>query len=314
MSRSDPSSSASDTAPEKPDRPLRGAGFMVLGVLFIAGQEGVAKLLLEEGMPLLQVIWARYTIHLVFMLAFLLPRHGITVFKSARPKAQIGRSLLLVVDTLFYFSALAFLSLVEVTAIVFIAPILVVLLSAPLLGERLSLIKLSLAFLGFGGVLLIAQPFDASGVQGLGWPALLVVAAAFCIAFFNIATRLLRNVDPNRVTMVYTALVGTLCATVAVPFVWQTPDLEQWGLMIGLGLLGGIGHGLFILAHQEAPASTVAPFMYVQILWALGLGWVLFGDWPGIWTGIGAGIIILSGLIIAALERRKSHSKTGLTS
>lgn len=283
---------------------------MVFGVLFIAGQEAVAKLLLEAGMPLLQVIWARYAVHLLIMVAFLLPRYGIGIFISARPKAQIGRSLLLVVDTLLYFSALAFLSLVEVTAIVFIAPILVVLLSAPLLGERLSLIKLSLVLSGFGGVLLIVQPFELPGLGGLGdlaglrWPVLLVVAAAFCIAFFNIATRRLRDVDPNRVTMVYTALVGTVCASLAVPFIWQSPSLEHWGLMISLGLLGGLGHGLFILAHQEAPASTVAPFMYVQILWALGLGWVLFGDWPGVWTGIGAAVIVLSGLILAARERR----------
>ncbi len=295
------------TAPgARPDRPLLGAVFMIIGVLFIAMQEASAKLLLEGGMPLAQVIWARYVVHLALVLAVFTPRHGLSVFRSGAPRAQIGRSMLLVLDTGFYFLGLLYLSLVEVTALVFIAPILVVVLSVPLLRERMDWGKAMLALAGFGGVLLIVRPFGSESGVGLGWPALTIVAAAVCIALFNIWTRKLRAADPTPVTMVYTALVGAVCASFIAPFFWRAPDWEEVGLILALGTCGAIGHGLFIVAHQEAPASTVAPFMYVQILWALGLGWLVFGDWPDLWTFVGAAVIILSGAMILRRARGKT--------
>lgn len=288
---------------EHPDRPLRGILLMMAAALFIAGQETIAKHLAEDGLPLSQVIWARYASHLALMLVFLLPRDGWAVFRSKRPAAQVGRSMLLLVDTILYFLALTFLSLVEVTAIVFIAPIMVVLLARPLLGEALTARRLIAAVVGFAGVLLIVRP----GFDGLSWPALLVIGSAICIALFNLATRRMRSVDPSRVTMLYTALVGTVAASLWVPFEWVAPTVGQWGLMIAIGVLGGTGHGLLIVAHQDAPASTVAPFMYIQILWALGLGWMVFGDWPDIATFIGAAVIIAGGLIVLTGEARRNN-------
>lgn len=279
---------------------------MMAAALFIAGQEAIAKHLTEDGLPLSQVIWARYASHLALMLVFLLPRYGGAVFRSARPVAQIGRSMLLLIDTILYFLALTFLSLVEVTAIVFIAPILVVLLAYPLLGEALTVRRLIAAVVGFAGVLIIVRP----GFEGLSWPALLVIGSAICIALFNLATRRMRSVDPSRVTMLYTAIVGTIAASLWVPFNWVAPSLEQWGLMVAIGALGGTGHGLLIVAHQDAPASTVAPFMYIQILWALGLGWIVFSDWPDIATFIGAAVIIAGGLIVLTGEARRNNCRS----
>lgn len=289
---------------QHPDRPVRGIVLMMAAVLFIAGQEAIAKHLTQEGLPLSQVIWARYASHLLLMLLFLLPRDGLSVFRSTRPVAQVGRSMLLLIDTILYFLALTFLSLVEVTAIVFVAPIMVVLLAKPLLGETLTARRLIAALVGFVGVLIIVRP----GFDGLSWPALLVIGSAICIALFNLATRRMRSVDPSRVTMLYTALVGTVAASCWVPFEWVAPSLEHWALMIAIGVLGGTGHGLLIVAHQDAPASTVAPFMYIQILWALGLGWIVFGDWPDIATFIGAAVIIAGGLTVLTGEARRRRT------
>ena len=144
----------------------------------------------------------------------------------------------------------------------------------------------------------------------LSWPALLVIGSAICIALFNLATRRMRSVDPSRVTMLYTAIVGTVAASLWVPFDWVEPSLGQWGLMAAIGVLGGTGHGLLIVAHQDAPASTVAPFMYIQILWALGLGWMVFGDWPDIATVIGAAVIIAGGLIVLIGEARRNNRRS----
>ncbi len=284
------------------DRPLIGILLMVTAALFIAGQEAVAKYLTADGLPLAQVVWSRYAFHLGLMLLIMLPRHGVGIFRSSQPVAQIGRSSLLLVDTVLYFLALTFLSLVEVTAIFFVAPILVVLLARPFLGEALTTRRVIAAFFGFAGVLVIVRP----GLDGLSWPAMLVIGSAMCLALFSLATRHMRSVDPSRVTMLYTAIVGTVAASLWVPFDWVAPSLEQWGLMVAIGVLGGTGHGLFIMAHQEAPASTVAPFMYVQIIWALGLGWVVFGDWPELVTLVGAAVIVAGGLYLLTGEARRS--------
>ena len=141
------------TAPAA-DNPARGIALMVVAVLFIAGQEAAAKHLAETGLPLSQVIWARYAGHMAFMLLLMLPRHGLKSFATGNLAGQVGRSLLLLADTVLYFAGLTFLSLVEVTAIVFIAPILVVLLAWPLLGERLNRAKAVAVALGFAGVLI----------------------------------------------------------------------------------------------------------------------------------------------------------------
>lgn len=290
------------------DSPVAGVLMMVVAVLFIAGQEAAAKYLSTQGMPILQVIWARYTGHLALMLCLLLPRHGRSIFQSRRPVLQVGRSLLLVVDTGLYFAALVWLSLVEVTALAFVAPILVVLLSGPLLGERVGRTTILSALLGFAGVMVIVRP-GLDDLGGLGWPALLILGAALAMALFNISTRAMRDMDPTRVTMVYTALTGTIAASLAVPFVWVSPSPEQWAVMGLIGILGGTGHGLLILAHERAAASTIAPFMYVQILWALGLGWLIFGALPDAYTVAGAVIIILGGLLVLRTAVTRSSAR-----
>ncbi len=285
------------------DNPNLGIAMMVFAVLFIAIQEALAKYLAQTGMPVLQVIWVRYAGHVLVMLILFVPRLGLSVFRSNRPMAQIGRSLLLLMDTGLYFFGLLYLSLVEVTALVFTAPILVVLLAGPLLKERVGLPAFAAASGGFAGVLIIVWPFGDAEI-GLSWPALLIIGAALCIALFNITTRRMKDIDRTGVTMVYTALTGFVASSLLVPFDWVMPEGSQWVMMAAIGVMGACGHGLLILAHERAPASTVAPFMYVQIIWALGLGWLVFGDLPGLTTAIGAAIIIISGLFLLRYQQK----------
>lgn len=148
---------------------------------------------------------------------------------------------------------------------------------------------------GFSGTLVIIRP----GFDGLGLGALLVFGAACCVALFNVTTRKLANDDPMPVTLFYTALVGAIASSLALPFFWQTPDTPMaWAAFVSIGLFGGIAHSLMVASHKYAPASTVAPFMYTQVFWALGLGWVLFGNLPDQYAFMGGGIVILSGLYL----------------
>lgn len=267
---------------------------MCLAVALIAGQEAMAKYL-GQSLPMLQVIGARYFGHLALMVLVLMPRHGLTLFKAKRPLVQTGRSLLLLIDTGLFFFSLTMIGLAEATAIFFSVPILVVLLSIPLLGERVEWPRLIAVGVGFIGMLVIIRP--GSGAIGIG--ALLTFGAAFCVSLFNIITRKLADEDPVPVTMFYTALAGALIMMLVVPFIWENPvSWQQWTALILIGIAGGAAHSCIIASHVFAPASTVAPFMYSQIFWALGLGYLFFGALPDQFTVVGGMIVIASGLYL----------------
>lgn len=275
---------------------------MCLAVALIAGQEAMAKYL-GQSLPMLQVIGARYFGHLALMIIVLMPSHGTTLFKAKRPLVQTGRSLLLLIDTGLFFFSLTMIGLAEATAIFFSVPILVVLLSIPLLGERVEWPRLLAIAVGFVGMMVIIRP--GTGAIGIG--ALLTFGAAFCASLFNIITRKLADEDPVPVTMFYTALAGALIMLLVVPFIWENPvSWQQWMALILIGIAGGAAHSCIIASHVFAPASTVAPFMYSQIFWALGLGYLFFGALPDQFTVLGGVIVIASGLYLLRRQQIKT--------
>lgn len=275
---------------------------MCLAVALIAGQEAMAKYL-GQSLPMLQVIGARYFGHLLLMILVLMPRHGLTVLKAKRPLVQVGRSALLLIDTGLFFFSLTMIGLAEATAIFFSVPILVVLLSIPLLGERVESSRLIAVAIGFVGMLVIIRP----GSDAIGIGALLTFGAAFCVSLFNIITRKLANEDPVPVTMFYTALAGAVIMLIVVPFIWENPvGWQQWAALILIGIAGGAAHSCIIASHVFAPASTVAPFMYSQIFWALGFGYLLFGALPDQFTVLGGAIVIASGIYLLRRQKMKA--------
>jgi drug/metabolite transporter (DMT)-like permease len=156
---------------------------------------------------------------------------------------------------------------------------------------------------GFFGVLIVMHP----GFGTLHWAMLLVLIATFGYAGYNISTRYLARYDPAEVTQTYTPLAG---AVLLLPFgiaAWQAPpDALTFVLCASLGLWGGIGHWLLILAHRAAPAAVLAPFIYLGLIWMSAAGFLVFGDVPTWWTLCGAGIVILSGLYLLSRERKVS--------
>jgi drug/metabolite transporter (DMT)-like permease len=274
---------------------------MCLAVALIATQEAMAKFL-GESLPMLQVIGARYLGHMLLMVVVLMPRHGLKLFKAKRPLVQVGRSILLLIDTGLFFFSLTLIGLAEATAIFFSVPMLVALLSIPLLGERIQWPRLIAVVVGFAGMLVIIRP--GSGALGVG--AWLAFGAAFCASLFNIITRKLADEDPLAVTMFYTALAGSVITLVVMPFVWQNPpESQQWVALGLIGVFGGAAHSCIIAAHGFAPASTVAPFMYSQIFWALAFGYIFFAVLPDEFTILGGAIVIGSGIYL--LRRQKTE-------
>lgn len=284
------------------DEPLKGIFLMCMAVALIACQEAMAKYL-GQSLPMLQVIGARYLGHLLLMIVVLMPRHGLTLFRAHRPVVQIGRSVLLLIDTALYFFSLTLIGLAEATAIFFSVPILVVLLSVPLLGERVEWPRLVAVTVGFAGMLVITRP----GSGALGYGALLTFGAALCASLFNIITRKLADEDPTPVTMFYTAMAGAVIMLMILPFTWEMPvGWQQWTALAMIGIAGGAAHSCIIASHAFAPASSVAPFMYSQIFWALGLGYLFFGVLPDRFTVLGCIIVMASGIYLLRRQKTKT--------
>jgi len=284
------------------DEPLRGIFFMCLAVALIACQEAMAKYL-GQHLPMLQVIGARYFGHFLLMAVVLMPRHGLALFRAKRPLVQVGRSLLLLVDTGLFFFSLTMIGLAEATAIFFTVPLLVVLLSIVLLGEKPGLNRVLAVIAGFAGMLVIIRP----GSGAIGFGALLTFGAAVCVSLFNIITRRLADEDPIAVTMFYTALAGALIMSLIVPFAWESPEgWRQWAAILLIGVAGGAAHSCIIASHVFAPASTVAPFMYSQIFWAVGFGFLLFGALPDHYSVTGGLIVIASGMYLLRQQKVKA--------
>ncbi|WP_245454092.1 DMT family transporter [Aquabacter cavernae] len=276
-----------------------GIGLMCLAVMSFAVTDATAKWL-GAYTSVFIIVWARYVIHFLLSLVVFNPWTVPGLLRTRRPGLQILRSTLLFATTGMNFLALQFLQLDQTVSIMFSAPFFVALFAGPLLGEWIGARKWAAIIVGFAGILLVAQPGT-----GIHPAALLSLAAAVTYALYAITTRMLVPYDPTPTTLFYSALVGSIVATLPLPFVWVTPDNPMvYAAMLALGAVAGGGHFLLILAHARAPAATLAPFIYVQILAMVGLGWLVFGHVPSLWTLAGAAIVVGSGIFLLFQERR----------
>ena len=217
------------------------------------------------------------------------------------------RSAFLLASTVFFFAAIALMPLADALALVFVSPLVVTALSPWLLGEQVGIRRWSAVLVGFLGVLIIIRP--GAGVIQTG--SLLALTAGTIFAFYLIATRKLAGSAPPLVTLTYTALVGALVMSVAMLWYWREPALFDWLMMIAMGAIAASGHFLLIKAFELAPASTLAPFTYWEIISTTVIGYVWFGDFPHSLTWLGIAIVIGSGVYISYREAiRKRHSST----
>lgn len=289
----------SDTSPHA----LRSI-LQLLGALFLFVLLDATAKRLAAHYPVPMLVWARYTVHFVVMVIFLAPSMRLRLVATTRPGRQMVRALCLLAVTFFNIAALRLMPLAETTAIVFAAPLLVTLLAGPVLGERVGALRWAAVILGFGGVLLVARPGGGLIAEGVA----LAMGAATSYAAYQILTRQLSPTE-NPVTMLfYTALVGTVAMTLALPWVWSgpMPNATDALLIASLGFYGGIGHFLLIRAFRDAPASLLSPILYVQLAWATLVGWVAFGHLPDGW-GLGGILVIAAAGVMIAIDSRRGR-------
>lgn len=217
---------------------------------------------------------------------------------------QVFRSILLLGATICFFTALKYIPLADAGAVGSTAPLWVVALSVFILKEKVGIRRWSAVLVGFVGALIVLRPgFDTAH------PALFLVAGtAFFFACYQIATRMLAGVDSPFTTLFYTSLVGTVVMCFVAPFFWTMPDLQGWGLLILIGLIGGVSHFILIKAFHYTTAATIAPFSYTQLVWSAIFGFVIFDNIPDGYTVLGALIIVSSGLYILYRERQTGRA------
>lgn len=282
-------------------RTALGIAFLVLAVACFAVLDTAVKYV-GAFVPVLVAVWFRYVFQALAVTAFMLPVRGRGLLRTAHPRFQLLRGGLLLTVSALSFVAVQYMPVGEFTAFVMTTPLVVTLLAALLLKERVSLLRWALVSGGFVGALLVVQP----GGAAFGWVTLLPLAMVFTYAWFQILTsRLARTEDPMTMHF-YTGWVGALVASAVLPLVWQgMPDTATFALLCLIGLMGTVGHFLLILAFARAPASTLTPYLYTQIGFAMLCGWLVFDHIPGALELAGIALIVLCGATASWLTARE---------
>lgn len=287
---------------------------MLVGILFMCGagllfpvMGGFAKLLGTDYSSL-QVSWARAFGHVAFMLAAFLPRYGLGMLRTRRPRMQLARSSTLLTSNLCFFSAITFIPIADAGAISLTAPLIVALLAWPMLAERTTPARLTALAVGFIGVLVVIRP----GGDVFHPASLLVLVSALAYGLYQILTRQIAGIDTPETSAIYSSTVGAFGMLVVLPFVWRTPaSLADIALFLGMGTLGALGHYCVARALAYAPANVISPFQYFQLIGSVGVGYAFFGDLPDGLTWLGASIIVASGLYVALTHARAPGRDAG---
>ncbi len=277
----------------------RGILLVMTAVVFFSIGDLLAKYL-TRFYPIGLIVWARFTFHLLFIVVALGPKQRMDLIRTKHPVIQCLRGLLLLMGSVFFVSALKFMPLAESTAIAYLAPIFVTLMSVIVLKEKIDTGRWIAVCCGFLGVLTIIRP----GSNIFTWAVLLPIGNALSFAVYQLLTRRLAGLESPYTSIFYAGLVGSILPLAILPSVW-TPlhELSHALAFLSIGILGSAGHLILIKAYEYAPASRLAPFSYSQPIWVAAIGFFVFGDFPDQWSLAGIAILLGSGIYIARSQR-----------
>ena len=281
------------------DRHLHtGALFLVMSNGLTATVDAVAKYM-SPSLHGVQVVWGYSLAITVLVLGYAAfrPEPLRRAFATRRPLLQLGRGAMLFTTISMLFVALAKLPLADVIAISFASPLFIILLAAPLLSERIRVHRIAAVVFGLAGVAIVMRP----GAGVFEWAALL--ASALFFAFFQITTRVLAATEAPFTTLLYTGIGALACSSLTVPFFWAPISAFEVVVFAVIGGLGVGAHICMIRAYAFTQASFLAPFNYAKLLWAVALGYLMFGDVPQPNVIAGSVIIVASGLYVVYRER-----------
>jgi drug/metabolite transporter (DMT)-like permease len=262
-------------------------------------QDVLSKTLVQTYSPF-QVTMMRYWGFALFALVLVLRQAPLRQALSSKvPVLQVVRGSLLIVEIWFFAMALQSVPLGELQAISLVYPLLVTLFAIPILGEKVGVFRFVAVGIGFLGAMVIVRP----GGLPLGWGVLFAVISSTLYSIYIVITRKVSQFDSAATSMVYTGLMGLLLSTAVGIFFWQPMAWSDFGLVVTIMVTSCLGHGLMVFALSMAPASTVQPFNYFSLPWAIFLSALVFGHWIDPVSLVGAVIIVAAGLVVMARER-----------
>jgi drug/metabolite transporter (DMT)-like permease len=290
---------------------FKAIGFKLISALLFAALSALVRQL-GDVTPVGQLVFFRSACAIPpVLLIYAFRGEFMEAVRTTRVFGQLGRGALSVGGMYTNFSALQRLPLADATAISFASPLITVALAAIILKERIRIYRWTAVLVGFFGVIVMLIPHldfrqyamaGALSVATIG--SLLALFAAFCNAGTVIQTRRLTQSETTSSIVFYFSLMTALAGLVSLPFAWHTPTGAELVMLIGTGVFGGVGHIFLTESYRYAPASVVAPFDYSSMLWALLLGYWLFGELPTALVYIGAVIVSGAGLYVIWRERQ----------
>ena len=289
---------AENSAAARPERTLVGVLALLACTALFPVSDTAAKILTSD-LPPLEVAWLRYFVFMVMTVPILL--RGSKVLATERPKLQVGRALASATSTVIAICSFGFMPVAESTAIGFVAPVVVTAMAAMFLGEKVGLRRWTAALVGLAGVLIMVQP----GTSAFQLASLIPLCGSLASASSTIATRMAKAERPDT-TLLYSAVIGFAILSVLVLFHWQTPSWPQVAIGAVVGFFATLASLMQVYAYRHAPASLLAPFTYTQLIWASGLGFLVFGTVPGPAMLCGAAVVAASGIYTAWRETVRS--------
>lgn len=265
---------------------------VTLAVACFAALDSITKLV-GTVVPLAMVVWSRYASLTLMTAAAQMPRHGWAVWRTAHLGLQVLRGACLVGCSAFAFLSLQHMAVGEFTAVVMLTPLVITAAAARALGERVSLWRWACVLGGFVGALVVIRPHSEDFNPSLLFPLGLVVTNA---AYQVLTSRLARMGESATSMQLYTGAVGLGLASLLLPWYWQNLAPVLWAWLALLGVLGLAGHQFLIGAYRHAPASSLTPFLYLQIAFAMLMGWLLFNQVPDGPAWLGVGLIAICGV------------------
>ncbi|UUX48263.1 DMT family transporter [Nisaea acidiphila] len=279
-----------------------------LTAIFLFSIMGVLVKGLGDAYPTSQIIFFRSLPALIPLMLYLPNQGGWRALLTKRPDLQFLRASIGVVSMFVGFYALANMDFASYVTISYSAPLFGTLLAIPFLGEKVGIRRVTAVLIGFSGVVLAAAPDDS----GISLYALLALAAAFAYGCIMVVMRKLGTIDRSAATVFYFTLAGVIAGGVLMPFEWVTPEPVDLALLAGVGVIGGVAQIFMTEAFRQAPTAVVAPFDYTAMIWAVPLGYLVFGSVPSVQVIAGAGIIAAAGLFILYRETQLGLKKPRL--
>ncbi|SMO80691.1 DMT family transporter [Ruegeria faecimaris] len=284
---------------------LRGLGYAFLGFAVFASHDALIKVL-GGTYSVMQIIFFATLFSFVPMAVTILTDRSTGNFLPHHPWLVLLRSGLMVTGMSCAFYSFSVLPLAEVYSLLFSFPLIVTVLSIPILGEVVRAQRWAAVGVGLIGVLIVLRP----GTTDITLGHLAALTAAFCSAFASVLVRKIGNEERSAVLILYPMLLAIVVMSIAQPAVYQPPSLLHLAMMALVGVFSVIAQHLIILAYRAAPAGVIAPSQYSQIIWATIFGMAFFGEKPDGWVAVGASIIIASGVFVVWRESRSNTTST----